>query len=109
MEKAVAAYQNVLNLRASSQTRVADFLIIVPGSLFEIAKVYESFGAFEGALRVLAMLVEYFPDYAQLDEVLFRSVVIMKYISRLPGSRREEIVSKCQEFLDKLMEINDGK
>ena len=79
-------------------------LVTLPNTLMEVAKVYESYGAFEGALVLLSMILENFPTYPDLFDTLFRSVVIMRHLATFPGAPSDDLLQRCEEFLTKLME-----
>lgn len=56
----------------------------LPLRLFELGGVYESYGSFEGALFIYQHIAGSTPSVAGFEDVLFRSAVLMRYMSSLP-------------------------
>ncbi|GMI51058.1 hypothetical protein TeGR_g13257 [Tetraparma gracilis] len=75
-----------------------------PTVIFDLARVYETFGAFEGALELYGRILEMFPKYAKYQLVLFRSCIVMAHLSSLRGSPRQILLGKAVEMLQFILE-----
>lgn len=51
--------------------------------MMELAGVYESFGAFEGALSIYQRIASSMPLSKGFEDVLFRCAVVMRYMASL--------------------------
>ena len=72
---------------------------LFPTVIFNLATVYESFGAFEGALDLYGRILELFPTYDKYQLVLYRTVVVMLHLSGLKGAERGQLLQKCVEMV----------
>lgn len=100
LTNAQAHYARMLKVLPLGVTIIAE----VPTVLEEMARLYESFGAFEGALELYGRVVEYFPSYSNYDNVLYRSAKVMKHMSTLPGADAAALSVRCKEFLEFVLE-----
>ena len=55
----------------------------LPLRLFELGGVYESYGSFEGALRIYQQIASCMPFVRGFEDVLFRCAVVMRYMASL--------------------------
>ena len=99
LEGAIQAYRHVLNHPIYAPKSLAS----LPPRLMEIARVYERYGAFEGALSILSLVIENFNLHPTLNDALLRSVIIMKHLATFPGAPKEDLLFRCEEFLKKLL------
>ena len=82
-------------------------IITFPKILHEIGSLYESFGAFEGALDVYGRIVEHFSTYSKFSLVLYKQSVIMLHLSKKRGAPSEDLVKRTIVLASFLLEVSE--
>lgn len=71
-----------------SRMRITPFTISqFPKSIYALARVYETYGSFEGALEMYGRILEMFPKYNKYQKVLYRCCVVMLHLSNLDNAK----------------------
>ena len=100
LEKARSALSTLL-----SRMKVTIFsLPQFPTTIYDLARVYEIYGSFEGALEMYGHVLELFPKYIKYQLVLFRSAVVMLHMSNLGNAPVAELLQKAIEMVQFILE-----
>ena len=79
-----------------------------PQAIFELARVYEVYGSFEGALELYGHVLELFPKYIKYQRVLFRCCIVMLHMSNLDNAPTTDLLTKCVEMIRYILENPDA-
>ncbi|GMH76743.1 hypothetical protein TL16_g07183 [Triparma laevis f. inornata] len=88
-----------------SRMRITPFTISqFPKSIYALARVYETYGSFEGALEMYGRILEMFPKYNKYQKVLYRCCVVMLHLSNLDNAKVSDLLSKSVEMMKYILE-----
>ncbi|CAM9335430.1 unnamed protein product, partial [Phaeothamnion confervicola] len=83
LRNAAEAYSHALSRTPPDSLRG---LWNLPRTLYELGRVYESYGAFEGALAVYQHIATALPFYPEFAAVAFRAAVVMRHLASVAAA-----------------------